>query len=465
MPGDNHDPKLAELTAILNEVRDRVRARHPSGEAASIPLPDLMPIVHARDAAESKVAAIGTVNPRPPGFVNSIVQGVKKSVARALDWHVREQVEFNHAAVSCVQAVLGALEDANRALAAVATRFPPLEQEGAEMRDLRVHWDQWRRDWEQKLSANEVQFLRSVADLQVAFQHRATLMESNYRDLVRSQHESFTLALERASEDIQKRFWGNMERIRADYEKLIHLELRVIRQRAAAQAAEKAAVSPATPPAVPGPPGVDWLRFADRFRGNEEFVREKQRSYLEKFRGAREVLELGCGRGEFLEVLREGGVNARGIDLSDECVALCSSKGLSVERADLFEYLPDLPPGGLSGVFCAQVVEHLPPEHLPEMIRLAHDKLERGGRLVIETPNPECLAIFATHFFVDPTHTRPIPPALMVFYLEEAGFGLIEVERLSPAVESMPAVASLPADFRETFFGGLDYAVVARKLT
>ncbi|MGH9672319.1 MAG: hypothetical protein ACRD44_04000, partial [Bryobacteraceae bacterium] len=80
-------------------------------------------------------------------------------------------------------------------------------------------------------------------------------------------------------------------------------------------------------------------------------------------------------------------------------------------------------------------------------------------------PNPECLAIFATHFFLDPTHTRPIPPALMVFYLEEAGFGLIEVERLSPAVESMPAVASLPADFREAFFGGLDYVVVARKLT
>ncbi|MGH9673752.1 MAG: class I SAM-dependent methyltransferase, partial [Bryobacteraceae bacterium] len=370
MPGDNHDPKLAELTAILNEVRDRVRARHPSGQAASIPLPDLMPIVHARDEAESKVAAIGTVNPRPPGLVNSIVQGVKKTVARALDWHVREQIEFNRAAVSCVQAVLGALEDANRALAAVAT-------EGAEMHDLRVHWEQWRRDWEQKLSANEVQFLRSVADLQVAFQHRATLMESNYRDLVRSQHESFTLALERASEDIQKRLWSDMERIRAGYEKLIHLELRVIRQRAAAQAAERAgAVSPATPLAAPAPPGVDWLRFADRFRGSEEFVREKQRSYLEKFRGAGEVLELGCGRGEFLEVLRDGGVNARGIDLSDECVALCRSKGLAVERADLFDHLRDLAPGALPGVFCAQVVEHLPPERLPEVIRLAHDKLE-----------------------------------------------------------------------------------------
>jgi O-antigen chain-terminating methyltransferase len=110
------------------------------------------------------------------------------------------------------------------------------------------------------------------------------------------------------------------------------------------------------------------------------------------------------------------------------------------------------------------VVEHLQPERLPEFVKLASAALERGGMLAIETPNPECLAIFATHFYLDPTHTRPVPHPLLAFYLEEFGFGLIEVHRLAPAVESMPALAALPEEFRTAFFGSLDYAITARKL-
>ena len=87
-----------------------------------------------------------------------------------------------------------------------------------------------------------------------------------------------------------------------------------------------------------------------------------------------------------------------------------------------------------------------------------------GGVLIIETPNPECLAIFATHFYIDPTHTRPVPPALLSFYFEEFGFGSIDVHRRFSASESMPEVQSLPADVQEKFFGGLDYAIVGRKL-
>ncbi len=110
------------------------------------------------------------------------------------------------------------------------------------------------------------------------------------------------------------------------------------------------------------------------------------------------------------------------------------------------------------------MVEHLPPERLPEMIRLCSSRLTRNGVIAIETPNPECLAIFGTHFYLDPTHHRPVPHPLLAFYLEEFGFGATEVRRLSPAVESMPSLASLPEDFREAFFGALDYAIIARKL-
>ena len=98
------------------------------------------------------------------------------------------------------------------------------------------------------------------------------------------------------------------------------------------------------------------------------------------------------------------------------------------------------------------------------MIRLCASRLERNGVMVIETPNPECLAIFATHFYLDPTHTRPVPHPLLAFYLEEFGVGRIAVRKLSPALETMPSLELLPADFREAFFGGLDYAVIGRKL-
>jgi O-antigen chain-terminating methyltransferase len=202
----------------------------------------------------------------------------------------------------------------------------------------------------------------------------------------------------------------------------------------------------------------------ERFRGPEEEVRERQRFYVPYFSGRRRVLDLGCGRGEFLDLMREAGVGARGIDLSPEDVAACRAKGLDAEVADLFRYLAGLEDGSLDGIFSSHVVEHVPPLRLPEMIRLASAKLAPGGRIAIETPNPECLAIFASHFYLDPTHRRPVPAPLLAFYLQEAGMGEIRVERRSPAVETMPSLAELPAAFREDFFGGLDYSIFATRL-
>ena len=460
----------AELIALLHEVRDRVRGRNPETAAGGVPvpLPDLMPLAHARDAALGKVAAIGTVNPRSGGVVNSIVQAWKRFVARVLDWHVREQVEFNRKAISCIDAAIEALNDYNRALVAMGNRLAEQRQLGEEIKDIRNHWADWRVDWERKLAHNEMQFLRSVADLQAGFQHRTDLMDANYRDLVRTQHDDFEGALERFSGEIQKRLWTDLERIRLDYERLIFSELKTIRQRAEITSGTSipggAGLAARLEPAQPAPLEFDYGRFAERFRGTEEYVKTGQQIYMPYFAGCRNVLDIGCGRGEFLEMMRTAGVPAKGIDLSEESVAMCRHKGLDAQAADLFVYLDKLPEASLDGVFCSQVVEHLPPERLPAMIRLATSRLRRGGVIAIETPNPECLAIFATHFYLDPTHQRPVPHPLLVFYLEEYGVGNLEVRKLSPAVETMPSLKSLPADFGEAFFGGLDYAVLGKKL-
>jgi len=222
-----------------------------------------------------------------------------------------------------------------------------------------------------------------------------------------------------------------------------------------------AAPNEVAPPAM----SFDYGRFAERFRGTEEYVKAGQLIYLPLFTGATDVLDIGCGRGEFLEMMRSAGIPARGIDLSEESIATCRHKGLDAETAELFIYLENLPEASLGGIFCSQVVEHLPAARLPEMIQLCASRLRRNGVIAIETPNPECLAIFASHFYLDPTHERPVPHPLLAFYFEEFGIGNIEVRKLSPAVESMPTLKSLPEDFREAFFGGLDYAITGRRLS
>jgi 2-polyprenyl-3-methyl-5-hydroxy-6-metoxy-1,4-benzoquinol methylase len=452
--------KTEELTELLREIRERVRARHPeaSDGAGQAPVTDLMPLVRARDAAEAKVAAIGSVNPRPRGPVNALIQAFKHSIARGLGWFVRDQVVFNREIMACVEATLDALSEMNRMMAAAAGLQ-------GEVRDMRAHWTAWRAEWERNLASHEVQSLRSIAELQGAFQHRVTQIESNFRDIVKSQHANYLGALDRANLDIQKRLWADLERIRAEYETLIHTELRLIRQRAGTLApAGTAPAQPQLPPPAEAALAFDYSRFAERFRGSEEYVKGGQKFYAPYFAGCKDVLDIGCGRGEFLELMREAGVPARGIDLSAESAGVCQRKGLQADVADLFTYLDGLADASLDGIFSAQVVEHLPPARLPEMIRLAAQKLARGGVMAIETPNPQCLAIFATHFYLDPTHRRPIPHALLAFYMEEYGIGHIEVHPRSPAIETMPALASLPEDFRKAFFDGLDYAIIGRKL-
>jgi 2-polyprenyl-3-methyl-5-hydroxy-6-metoxy-1,4-benzoquinol methylase len=372
-------------------------------------------------------------------------------------------VEFNRKTMACMDATLEALRENNRALAELGSRLASAQSVMEELKDIRNHWVEWRGEWERKLERSEIANLRSIADLQGAFQHRVTMIDSSWRESLLGQHKAFQAELRLSADEIQKRIWADMERFRAEYERVIHAELRTVRQRAQIRGAEAAASSDAAPASMPPLP-FDYGKFAEKFRGPEEYVKAGQQIYLPDFSGRQSVLDIGCGRGEFLEAMRDAGVPARGIDLSEESVATCRSKGLEAHVADLFVYLNDLPEASLDGIFCSQVVEHLAPERLPQMIQLCASRLSRGGVIAIETPNPECLAIFATHFYLDPTHTRPVPAALLAFYLEEFGVGRLETRKLAPAVETMPSLAELPTGFRDNFFGALDYAIVGKKL-
>jgi len=460
-----------QLAAAIREIQDRVRQRHAPAAKGHVGLADLTPVLHARDAAAAKVAAIGRVNPRPGGVLNRAIQKTKRVIARGLNWFVRDQVDYNQALLQCVEALVEAHNEQNRALAELADRIegikaidlPPLAAQAHGLQDVHSHWIEWRKEWERKLTLNEAQFMRAVSDLQLSYQQRLQFAEADTRDKIASQHRDYLGALERTTVDVQAKLSADVnvmrEELRAGCERLIHEELRLLRQKPLVAAVSAAPAPPASAPANTSI-DIDWLTFADRFRGRAEDIRRRFARYAPLFAGRAKVLDLGCGRGEFLSLVPQ----AKGIDLAAENVALCRQQGFSAEQADLFAYLDGCPAHSLDGIFCAQVIEHLTPAQLPALVSLCAAKLKQGAPVVFETPNPESLAIFATHFFIDPTHTRPVPPALLQHYLAEAGFRDIHIDRLGTAASDFPELAQLPEGVRQRFFGSLDYAAHAFRL-
>jgi SAM-dependent methyltransferase len=192
------------------------------------------------------------------------------------------------------------------------------------------------------------------------------------------------------------------------------------------------APAPVVPPGLGALPTAAYVRFEDRHRGTREEIRQRQRAYLDLFAGAGPVLDVGCGRGEFLELCREAGIEARGIDVDPAMVARCREAGLAVEQADAIAYLDAEPDGGLGAIFCAQVIEHVSPEALVALVRLAHRKLRPGGVLLCETPNPASLTVFSGAFYVDLSHIKPIHPEAARFVLEAAGFRDVEIRYVNP---------------------------------
>ena len=173
---------------------------------------------------------------------------------------------------------------------------------------------------------------------------------------------------------------------------------------------------------TPLSPEGDYVAFEDVFRLSEDVIRERQRRYLPLVEGRQPVLDAGCGRGEFLELLRGARVPARGVDLDPGMVARARAKGLEVEHADLVAHLDGIPDGSLGVVFAAQVVEHLPYEHLLAFLRLACRKLQPGGLLIAETVNPHSPTALK-NFWTDLTHQHPIFPEVLLTLCRGVGFG------------------------------------------
>ena len=176
----------------------------------------------------------------------------------------------------------------------------------------------------------------------------------------------------------------------------------------------------------------EYLLFENRHRGAEAEIQARQRTYLPYFKNSGPVLDIGCGRGEFLELLKGAGIAAQGVDLNPEMVQVAQQKGVEVIQGDGLEHLRKLPDRELGGIFLSQVIEHLGPENLRELVRTAFLKLAPGGVLLAETVNPQCLTTFSGAFYVDLSHQNPIHPEAAHFLWESVGFRQVNILYVSP---------------------------------
>jgi len=234
-----------------------------------------------------------------------------------------------------------------------------------------------------------------------------------------------------------------------------------------------AGAAPATVAAQPAAAALpDYFAFEARMRGRSEEIRERQRAYVEDFRDAPPVLDVGCGRGELVGLLREAGIDARGVDADADMVAFARGEGLPVEQADLLAHLEGTADGSLGGIFAGQVVEHLPPPALVRALELAAAKLRPGGLFVAETINP-LSPLALRYYFSDLTHAQPLVPETLELLARQAGFRETKLRYLNPPEERLREVVleddaareALAANVRrlnDVLFGPLDYALLAR---
>jgi SAM-dependent methyltransferase len=217
----------------------------------------------------------------------------------------------------------------------------------------------------------------------------------------------------------------------------------------------------------------DYVAFEDRFRGASSALSAQQADYVTKFPppdGRGRIVDIGCGRGEMLELLRDVGHRVVGVELDTNMLAVCQSKGLDVVSADGVSWLEQQRPNSMLGVFSAQVVEHLLTTELERFVAASLDALYAGGVMVIETINPRSLHALANHFFADLSHVRPVHPETLRFMCEQAGFAEVALMEISPhpAMAAIDRLGDDPADqsikqLLTSVFGNQDYAVVATK--
>lgn len=451
---------------IMEKIRENIRRRKEAGIYPPDPDPAVTPQVpagssteFARDLAylsgnwdiQNRSYFISSHRPVAGKYLVKGRELVHGEVRRYVDPVIWKQAEFNRATGRVLGGVaqqfsgIGSLreqvrEDTTRQIQATIGEVRSRLKERLQEQDLEVR---------NEISEAEKQIRAEVAEL-------VARVKIEIAEEVREQVRSAILAMDT---DIENRAW--LAKVLED------------------RAHRGAPVD--FPPSPSAGTGLNYFAFENHFRGSREDIKEHQRAFIRYFEGCNNVLDIGCGRGEFLELMREHGVGARGVDLDETMVEFCCSRGLEVELNDAVSYLEQIEDESLDGIFIDQVVEHFEPAYLIRLLEICHRKLKFGYYIVAETVNPLSFSSFA-NFYIDMTHVRPVHPATLEFLFGAVEFREVEVDFLSPVSEEA-RLQKLPVDGETTdlgqhlaaiynrniemqngiLFGAQDYAITGKK--
>lgn len=242
---------------------------------------------------------------------------------------------------------------------------------------------------------------------------------------------------------------------------------------AAGHSSQTEKLIPDTAPASDVYGSIDYFDFENHFRGSREHIKAVQKIYIPYFEGKKNVLDLGCGRGEFTELLKENNIGVTGVDMYEPYVEYMKSLGLPAVLDDAVAYLSRQE--STDGIFLGQVIEHITTDQIVTICNMAYEKLEDGCCLIMETPNPRSLSIYYGAFYLDPSHQKPVHPYTLKYIAEKAGFSKVDIlyTDSSRPPFSIPKIKEDEPDFEkfneamqrvsELLYGSQDYAVIARK--
>lgn len=239
-------------------------------------------------------------------------------------------------------------------------------------------------------------------------------------------------------------------------------------------------------PVVSRTDAATYVGFEDRFRGSQSEIRRRMEDYVPILASASNVVDIGCGRGELLDLLTQRGVTARGVDSNAAMVELCRARGLDVEQDEALGYLERQADGTIGGLAAIQVVEHFEPVYLARFLDAAHRKMCPAAPLILETINPACWLAFFETYIRDLTHQRPLHPDTLRFLVQASGFQNVDVQFRQPVEEAdrldrvpMPmssgaashneiehlaeAVNAHADKLNARLFSSMDYVVIARR--
>ena len=485
---DVKNPEI-DVEAIMQRIQDKVRLRReaPPAQAeprAAVPAaqPDAGLVITQHLANAREFAQVGLAVPpmsQTHGLKRAFATIVAKIVLRLAQLFIRDQRQFNLAILEALQAFADRTQQQSSEMSQAADRLAREASAGKQeltakigavshdvgvvVRDVELvtrNVGGMSRDLaalDQRLIEQRLPLERRVDELELrmgaaharmaaaesalaAERHSHAVLLGQVRTAVSLQERRLTLLLEETRRRLPKPL--DEKQLQTFANELTHVQ------------------------------DAKYLSFEDTFRGSREDIKQRVSIYVPRFRAAEAgtdkapILDVGCGRGELLEVLRHEGLKAAGVDSNVAAVEKCRELGLDVALGDLFETLARTTDGSLGGLVGLHVVEHLPFASLQKLLDEALRVLRPGGIVIFETPNPQNILVGASNFYIDPTHRNPVHPQTLHYLVEARGMIQVESVMLHPFPKEMhiPESDSPAARFiNEHFFGPQDYAVVGRR--